>query len=149
MENEKDLYRDTLVRYLGYANEVGESFRNLVSKNVVRGSYVVATGYAVADTVDKTYKDFKQSSSVSSAGITAVDVFLWQMLASVSIPGFTINRITYFSGQLLRKVNAKKSIVKFLPVAIGLSSIPFIIHPIDHFTDYLMDNTYRKFFKKN
>lgn len=77
---------------LGYANEVGESFRNLVSKNVVRGSYVVATGYAVADTIDKTYKDFKQNSSVSSAGITAVDVFLWQMLASVSIPGFTINR---------------------------------------------------------
>lgn len=132
---------------------------------------MVATGYAVADTIDKSYKDFKQNASVKSAGITAVDVFLWQMLASVTIPGFTINRwvakvtlllclvylififpfcrITYFSGQLLRKVKAKKSIVQFLPVAIGLSSIPFIIHPIDHFTDYLMDNTYRKFVKKD
>ncbi|KAM7347860.1 mitochondrial fission process protein 1 [Cochliomyia hominivorax] len=148
MEKEKDLYRDTLVRYLGYANEIGESFRHLVSKNVVRGSYVVATGYAVADTIDKTSKDYKQNSSIRSAGVTAVDVFLWQMLASVAIPGFTINRITYFSGLLLRQVKAKKSVVRFLPVAIGLSSIPLIIHPIDHFTDYLLDNTYRKFIKK-
>ena len=39
--------------------------------------------------------------------------------------------------------------VKYLPVAIGLSSIPFIVHPIDHFTDYLLDNTYRKILTKD
>ncbi|TMW45325.1 hypothetical protein DOY81_009598 [Sarcophaga bullata] len=110
MQKEKDLYRDTLVRYLGYANEVGESFRHLVSSKVVAASYVVATGYAVADTIDKTRKDYNRRASVKSAAITAADVFLWQMLASVSIPGFTINRISYFSGQLLRKLNAKKSV---------------------------------------
>ena len=113
MQKETDLYRDTLVRYLGkytkqcvkekeirkcvfirlgYANEVGESFRHLVSSKVVTASYVVATGYAVADTIDKTHKDYNQRASVKSAAITAADVFLWQMLASVSIPGFTINR---------------------------------------------------------
>ena len=30
-ESEVDIYRDTPVRFLGYANEVGEAFRALVS----------------------------------------------------------------------------------------------------------------------
>lgn len=32
---EPDIMRDTLVRYLGYANEVGESFRAIAPKLVV------------------------------------------------------------------------------------------------------------------
>lgn len=44
---------------LGYANEVGESFRAVVHKNVVRGSYVVAFGYVLADTADKVKKTDK------------------------------------------------------------------------------------------
>lgn len=34
---EPDVYRDTWVRYLGYANEVGESFRPSAGKRVGRG----------------------------------------------------------------------------------------------------------------
>lgn len=82
-----------MLNILGYANEVGESFRHLVPRKVVTGSYVVATGYCLADTVDKTLKDYEKSSSISNASITAVDVFIWQMLASVMIPGYTINRL--------------------------------------------------------
>ncbi|XP_078687661.1 mitochondrial fission process protein 1-like [Branchiostoma floridae x Branchiostoma belcheri] len=48
-KKEVDIYRDTLVRYLGYANEVGESFRALVPVSVVWGSYAVATAYCTAD----------------------------------------------------------------------------------------------------
>jgi hypothetical protein len=32
---------------------------------------------------------------------------------------------------------------KFIPSIIGLLSIPLIIHPIDHATDFVMDNTIR------
>ena len=46
---EVDFYRDTPVRYLGYANELGESFRPMVPKMVVP-SYIVSFGYVVADT---------------------------------------------------------------------------------------------------
>lgn len=41
---------------LGYANEVGESFRALVPVSFVRASYVVAGLYCLADTYDKTEK---------------------------------------------------------------------------------------------
>uniref|UniRef100_A0A2K5S260 Mitochondrial fission process protein 1 n=1 Tax=Cebus imitator TaxID=2715852 RepID=A0A2K5S260_CEBIM len=50
---ERDLYRDTWVRYLGYANEVGEAFRSLVPSAVVWLSYGVASSYVLADAIDK------------------------------------------------------------------------------------------------
>lgn len=82
------------------------------------------------------------------AAITAGDVLLWQMLASVIIPGFTINRICWGTGRLLKLAQANKAVRKSVPTAVGLASIPLIIHPIDKFMDYVMDNTYRKFIKK-
>lgn len=53
---------------------------------------MVSTGYCVADTVDKSYKEYSRGESLRTVGITTADVFLWQMMASVFIPGFTINR---------------------------------------------------------
>jgi fission process protein 1 len=41
---------------LGYANEVGESFRSLIHVNLVRFSYLISSAYVVADTVDKSRK---------------------------------------------------------------------------------------------
>ena len=49
---EVDLYRDTPIRYLGYANELGESFRPLYPK-LVAPSYAISFGYVALDTVDK------------------------------------------------------------------------------------------------
>ncbi|VVC97830.1 unnamed protein product [Leptidea sinapis] len=59
---EVDFFRDTWVRYLGYANEVGESFRPLIPVKVVRASYAVAFAYGLADTADK--KRWKTKKSI-------------------------------------------------------------------------------------
>uniref|UniRef100_A0A8C8X068 Mitochondrial fission process protein 1 n=2 Tax=Panthera TaxID=9688 RepID=A0A8C8X068_PANLE len=50
---ERDIFRDTWVRYLGYANEVGEAFRSLVPAAVVWLSYGVSSSYVLADAIDK------------------------------------------------------------------------------------------------
>ena len=50
---EVDIFRDTLLRYAGYANEVGEAFRALTPKVFVHGTYVVASAYVLADATDK------------------------------------------------------------------------------------------------
>ena len=55
---EVDIYRDTPLRLLGYANEVGEAFRALVSVKFVIGTYGVASAYVLADTYDKASKVF-------------------------------------------------------------------------------------------
>lgn len=64
--------------------------------------------------------------------MAVVDTFVWQALASVAIPGFTINRVCaaslYVLGTATRWPLAAR---KWTTTALGLLVIPIIIHPID------------------
>ncbi|XP_072310162.1 mitochondrial fission process protein 1 [Eucyclogobius newberryi] len=144
-----DIYRDTWVRFLGYANEVGEAFRALAPVSLVWGSYVVATTYVTADAVDKGKKAAKdhgdKPGKTTRVAVAVVDTFVWQALASVIIPGFTINRVCAASLYLLGKTTKLPlSVRKWTTTAIGLSTIPFIITPIDRSVDFLLDSSLRK-----
>ncbi|CAH0595278.1 unnamed protein product [Chrysodeixis includens] len=145
---ERDIWRDTWVRYLGYANEVGESFRALVPNKVVRFSYAVAFAYTFADTADKSYRMLKKDGRPKRVLIETGDALLWQTLASVVIPGYVINRLCAYS-QLYMKRYPKVSRTgrNWIAVGVGLASIPFIVHPIDSGTTMLMDVTYRRWVK--
>merc|ERR1712157_230075 len=144
---EVDIYRDTPLRYLGYANEVGEAFRALMHVRWVRATYGVASAYVLADTYDKGVKQSKEpGADTSKVAIAAVDTLLWQALASVIIPGFTINRICaaslYTMGRAIPNVSLNSR--KWATTAIGLGVIPFIVHPIDSFVHIAMDKTTRQ-----
>ncbi|XP_077441599.1 mitochondrial fission process protein 1 [Vanacampus margaritifer] len=144
-----DIYRDTWVRFLGYANEVGEAFRPLVPVSLVWSSYAVATAYVTADAVDKGKKaaaahgdEPGQTTRVAAA---VADTFVWQTLASIVIPGFTINRLCAATLHLLgRTTKLPLPVRKWTTTAVGLSIIPFIISPIDKSVDYLLDSSLRK-----
>nr|XP_022920468.1 mitochondrial fission process protein 1 isoform X3 [Onthophagus taurus] len=147
---EKDLYRETPIRYLGYANEIGEAFRTTIGSRWVAATYGVATMYVLADTIDKTRKSYMVNDGhpdqMKKTLFASIDCFIWQMLASVAIPGYTINRVCFGCGSLLKKMSKfgpKQQ--KMIVTAIGLGTIPFIIKPIDHFTDRLLDLTLRRF----
>jgi len=143
---EVDIYRDTPVRFLGYANEVGEAFRALVHVRWVKLSYVVASGYVLADTQDKASKKLKSGGDSSEVAISAMDTLLWQAFASVIVPGFFINRLCAASlfGLARTMPGVAESTRKWAVTALGLGSIPFIIHPIDNGVHFVMDNTTRK-----
>lgn len=109
--------------------------------------------------------------------LAAVDTLIWQALASVIIPGFTINRICALSAYLIRRLvkvvlllKAKYKaeshriwavlhffrsykwpapVQKSVVTAIGLGAIPFIIKPIDRGVDHLMESTLRKWTNKS
>jgi hypothetical protein len=49
-----DPFKDSLWRFLGYANEVGEALRPLVPSAFVWSTYAIAIGYAAGDTYHKT-----------------------------------------------------------------------------------------------
>jgi fission process protein 1 len=85
-----DLYRDTYVRYVGYANEVGEALRPVYPK-VVRPSYGMAFGYVLADTLDKIGKKRAEQAPMEDVVRSGVDCLLWQTLASVLVPGKVTN----------------------------------------------------------
>ena len=56
----------------GYANEVGESFRSLISVHLVNLSYAVAFGYCLTDTLDKSIKR-KQVRALSLRLLSRID----------------------------------------------------------------------------
>jgi fission process protein 1 len=160
---------------LGYANEVGESFRYQFP-HLVRPSYVLAFGYCFADAASSgwhVWNDKSYSTSTSTTknnnsnnnvrmyqtALATADTLLWQSLASVMIPGATINVIVKAtrmalvagpSSPLMMMAAATVStaapslIAKWLPTSLGLASIPLIIHPIDAAVDYALDNTTRR-----
>jgi fission process protein 1 len=103
-EKEFDIYRDSLLRYAGYLNEIGEAFRPLIPSIFVALSYVLALTYVFADGVSKgiasgnlTPDTLGEESNFfnSQLGCTvagAVDTLSFQFLASIAFPGFIINR---------------------------------------------------------
>ncbi len=73
------------------------------------------------------------------------------MLASVFVPGFIINRTveaSTWSLTLLQKRGVLKSaaVIRWLPVSIGILTIPFIVEPIDHSMSWLLDKTTRRIY---
>ncbi|XDA85522.1 hypothetical protein R6Z07F_015299 [Ovis aries] len=137
---ERDLFRDTWVRYLGYANEVGEAFRSLVPAAVVWLSYGVSSSYVLADAIDKGKKardvPGPEAGRSSRVTVAVVDTFVWQALASVAIPGFTINRVCAASLYILSSATRwPLAVRKWTTTALGLLAIPVIIHPIDSLQD--------------
>nr|XP_044988727.1 mitochondrial fission process protein 1 isoform X1 [Jaculus jaculus] len=149
---QRDLYRDTWVRYLGYANEVGEAFRSLVPAAVVWLSYGVSGSYVVADAIDKGKKAGEQMPSPAAdrstrMTVAVVDTFVWQALASVAIPGFTINRVCAASLYVLGTATRwPVAVRKWTTTVLGLLTIPVIIHPIDRSVDFLLDSSLRKLY---
>ncbi|NXY82278.1 MTFP1 protein, partial [Alcedo cyanopectus] len=134
----------------GYANEVGESFRPLVPLSVVWASYGVASAYVTTDAIHKgrkaaTVSDPDQATRV---GVAVVDTFIWQSLASVAIPGFTINRLCAASLALLGALTHwPLPLRRWTTTALGLATIPLIITPIDRTVDFLMDSSIRKLYR--
>ena len=54
-----DIWRETPLRLLGYANEVGESFRYVFPIGV-RPSYAIAFAYVLADTQHKFVRQYRR-----------------------------------------------------------------------------------------
>ncbi|CAK9819355.1 Mitochondrial fission process protein 1 [Anthophora plagiata] len=147
---EVDIYRETPLRYLGYANEVGEAFRCIVPNSIVNLSYLVASGYVLGDTINNGLKTYRKSeietpsNAAQNTLLAMTDTLLWQSFASILIPGFTINRICNAVQFVQRKSNILAIKGRWIPTVIGLAVIPFIIHPIDCIVDEAMNVTYRQ-----
>ncbi|KAF2878992.1 hypothetical protein ILUMI_27174 [Ignelater luminosus] len=144
-----DIYRDTPIRYLGYSNEVGEAFRSIIGAKLVWSTYGLATAYVLADTFSKTKEMYNETKhhkmQLKKTIYVASDTLIWQMFASVIIPGFTINRTCALVNLILEKNKVfPSSIRKWVVTSIGLATIPFIIRPIDNLVDDVLDVTLRK-----
>jgi fission process protein 1 len=131
-----------MARPLAYASEVGESFRNVLPK-ITHPLYALSIGYVFADIAVKYYHCRHKNSQYVKWHM--VDLSLWHLGASLILPAVVINRYIHTLTKVLSKRNLSTKMITYLPTISALVLIPFIVHPLDHFTDYAMDNTFRKY----
>lgn len=73
----------------------------------------------------------------------AVDTLVWQAFASVIVPGFTINRVVRVAQMCIARSNGPPALHRWGASVIGLSVIPAIVEPIDHWMHLIMDRVVR------
>lgn len=188
VENEFDPLRDGPLRYLGYSNECGEAFAAWLPPFGVPLSYAVAISYVLVDTFDKGQRAYKSSEKELGSRASlhpevntgrlikllsferAMDTIVWQLLASVICPGYTIHTVVALAHagliplehqsavqqtfeQLAPVMNSSPDALlavvdKSLPTMLGLGAIPFIVHPIDNGIHALMNFSLRPAMRK-
>lgn len=167
-----DIYRDTALRYAGYANEVGEAFAVFLPPFGVPLSYAVAITYVCFDSVDKgkraQKKEFEftqvddDGSPALAFGSAAADAMVWQLLASVAVPGSVIHTTVAATSHLIHDTDvgsaAHATVLAqvgqdlapaldvaeaWTPTLVGLAVIPMIVHPIDEAIHKLLNVSLR------
>lgn len=136
-------------RFLAYSSEVGESFRPIIPSYALKSLYGLSIGYVLADIYEKSNNFHQEKKDKYNTMIYASDLTVWHTFASMVLPALTIHSVVKYSNKGLNKMpklNNYPKVKLWGPVALGLASIPFIIHPIDHAIDYIMDNTIRKLY---
>jgi fission process protein 1 len=137
-------------RPFAYTSEVGEAVRPVVPKHIVTAGYALSIAYILGDIGVKLHDNKNEPNN--KIFYKCLDLSLWHTSASLVVPAVTIHTIVAgvkkIQNTLLNKnlINAKYLPVRFrkvFPTVIGLSSIFFIIHPIDHGTDIVMDKFIR------
>ncbi len=129
-------------RPLAYASEVGESFRK-VFPWLVKPLYALSIGYVFGDIAIKYYEVRHKSAEYRKWFLA--DISLWHLGASLVLPAVIINRYIHTLAWFLARMNVGHRTLKIVPALTALCLIPFIVHPLDHFTDYAMDATFRKY----
>ena len=87
----------------------------------------------------------KYAAASSRAAIEGVDALIWQLAASVALPGYTIHQLVAIVVALLDASGVDQTgVISALPTACGLAMIPFIVKPLDELAEVAMDVTFRK-----
>jgi Ca2+-binding EF-hand superfamily protein len=72
------------------------------------------------------------------------DALIWQTIASVALPGFTINRFVALAEiGCEAQGQAGNVVAEYFPTILGLSMIPIICKPLDELADVGLDKTLR------
>merc|ERR1712032_1720212 len=95
--------------------------------------------------VDKFEEPEPSSGPLGNPSLVAgADALIWQTIASVALPGFTINRfVTLAEIGCEAQAEAGSFVAEYFPTILGLSMIPIICKPLDELADYGLDATLR------
>ncbi|KAK7429865.1 hypothetical protein QQZ08_003484 [Neonectria magnoliae] len=147
-------------RYVAYTSDIGESFRPVAHPNWVRAAYGVSWAYLIGDVSYEGYKSYLHNKRVLNpevqltpheeklaglpTGVTKPGVVspledyrtvmvqraLFQGLASMGLPAFTIHSVVRYSGRAMKDMK-NKTIRTWAPIGLGLAVVPFLPRMFD------------------
>ncbi|THG94691.1 hypothetical protein EW026_g6828 [Hermanssonia centrifuga] len=138
-------------RYIAYTSDIGEAFRPVVPPAIVTAAYGISWLYLTGDVGYESYKAYRQGPSPLEAahfseptrvGMVAVKRAVFQSVASMALPAFTIHTAVKQSKKAF--VNVKNPRIKtWGPTATGLAIVPILPYlfdkPVEHATDFAFD----------
>lgn len=129
-----------LLRYAAYTSDLGEAFRPVVHKNVVRGAYAVSWAYVIGDV---SYESYDKYTRLEFRGWDMFHVtskrLVFQSLASMAFPAFTIHSVVHYSKDWIFKKRFPQYL-RWGPTICGLGVVPFLPfmfdEPVEIFCHY-------------
>lgn len=141
-------------RYVAYTSDIGESFRPIAHPNMVRVAYGISWAYLIGDVSNEGYKAYTRNQEIlhptehaSADGtmqlaapgkVPAIDHYasvmtqraVFQSVASMGLPAFTIHSLVRYSGQALKNVKNAR-LRTWGPIGIGLAAVPALPYMFD------------------
>lgn len=136
-----DPYRETSIRYMGYANEISEALDEFIPY----WGLSVSTTYIIFDILDKGQKAFDETEKPNRFRefvFASSEALVWQMLASKIWPGGVIKTTVNIVDFIIPNDN------DFLPIIIAILLIPKIVRPIDDLVDDMMEQFISKILRR-
>jgi len=148
-------------RYVAYTSDVGEAFRPIVPPRIVSAAYGVSWVYLAGDVGYEGYKAYKKGPSPVEAanfsestriGMLVVKRAVFQSVASMALPAFTIHTAVRCSKPLFKSVQNPR-LKLWGPTVTGLSlvpGLPFVFdHPVERATDVVFEWMEKQLIERN
>jgi fission process protein 1 len=140
-------------RYIAYTSDIGESFRPVAHQNWVRAAYGISWLYLGGDVAHEGYKAYLRNQKVlhppmdvdkvdgvapAPGHVPAINDYrarmaeraVFQSIASMGLPAFTIHTIVRYSGQWMKNVKNTR-IRTWGPIGLGLAAVPALPYMFD------------------
>jgi fission process protein 1 len=131
-----------VIRYSAYMSDVGEAFRPIANKWLVRGTYGVSWAYVVGDVSWEAYKTRKDDTMTPHQWrMNIAKRATFQSLASMAFPAFTIHSVVHIAKHNFFP-KFFPQYLKWGPTISGLAVIPFLPYMFDHPVEYICDNVF-------
>ncbi|KAI0728780.1 mitochondrial 18 KDa protein-domain-containing protein [Fomitopsis betulina] len=134
-------------RYVAYTSDIGEAFRPVVPPAIVTAAYGISWLYLGGDVAYESYKAHRQGPSALEAahfseptriGMVAVKRAVFQSIASMALPAFTIHTAVHQAKKAFNNVKNPR-VRTWGPTATGLAIVPILPYlfdkPVEHATD--------------
>lgn len=156
-------------RYVAYTSDIGESFRPVAHPWLVRGAYGVSWAYLAGDVSHEGYKAYKNNQRIlhpetdedkaavaarpAGQKIAAIEDYravmvqraVFQSIASMGLPAFTIHSIVRYSGRAMKNVKNVR-LRTWGPIGLGLAAVPALPfmfdQPVEEATEWVFHRAF-------